>query len=76
MISASHNPPADNGFKAYWSDGAQIASPHDRGVLDMASKTTEIRALDNFEKAVAGGRITIIGEDVDSAYLGALLKQS
>ena len=76
VISASHNPPADNGFKAYWSDGAQIASPHDRGVLDMASKTTEIRALDNFEKAVAGGRITIIGEDVDSAYLGALLKQS
>lgn len=76
VISASHNPPADNGFKAYWNDGAQIVSPHDRGVLDMASKTTEIYALDDFEQAVADGKIIIIDDEVDSAYLDAVLEQS
>ncbi|OYW22878.1 MAG: phosphomannomutase, partial [Planctomycetales bacterium 12-60-4] len=31
MISASHNPPSDNGFKAYWSNGGQVLPPHDQG---------------------------------------------
>lgn len=76
VISASHNPPADNGFKAYWSDGAQIVPPHDTGVLDMAAAVTEIHTLDSFDQAVADGVITIVGEDVDAAYLTAVLKQA
>ena len=33
MISASHNPPGDNGFKAYWNTGGQVLPPHDQGII-------------------------------------------
>ena len=67
VITASHNPPTDNGFKAYWSDGAQLVAPHDQGVLDEAAKITEIKSVD-FDEAVEDGKIEIIGEDVDKHY--------
>lgn len=70
VISASHNPPADNGFKAYWTDGGQLVAPHDKGVLKIAEDITEIASLD-FDSAVAGGKITIIGKEVDDAYIAA-----
>lgn len=70
VISASHNPPADNGFKAYWSDGGQLVAPHDKGVLKLAADITEINVVD-FDEAVPDGRITIIGSDVDDAYVAA-----
>lgn len=75
VISASHNPPADNGFKAYWSDGAQLAAPHDIGVLAVAEEITDIRSV-NFDEAVQDGRIIRIGEDTDKAYISAVLAQA
>jgi len=75
VISASHNPPMDNGFKAYWSDGAQIAAPHDKGVLAVAEKITEIVSID-FDDAVADGTIIVIGKDVDDAYIATAADQA
>lgn len=75
VISASHNPPSDNGFKAYWSDGAQLVAPHDQGVLDMADKVTEIKTTD-YDKAVLNGRITVISDEVDQAYYSAVLGEA
>lgn len=75
VISASHNPPADNGFKAYWSDGGQLVAPHDKGVLEVAAATTQINALD-FDEAVADGKIQIIGQTVDEKYIDAVVRQA
>lgn len=68
VISASHNPPTDNGFKAYWSDGGQLVSPHAEGVMDVASKISEIKSTD-YDNAVKNGQIKVIGHEIDQAYI-------
>lgn len=74
VISASHNPPIDNGFKAYWSDGGQISAPHDKGVLAVGETLDEIKDMP-FDAAVAEGKIVVIGDEVDRAYIQAVLNQ-
>ena len=59
MISASHNPPADNGFKAYWSTGGQVLPPHDKGIIACVDACEEIPAMD-FDRAVEQGHIVLI----------------
>ena len=71
VISASHNPPADNGFKAYWNDGAQLVSPHDKGVLDVAAEISHIEAVGSFDQAAANGQIIIVDKEIDNAYIEA-----
>jgi phosphoglucomutase/phosphomannomutase len=75
VISASHNPPSDNGFKAYWSNGAQVLAPHDQGIIDCVYEAGEIPTVD-FDTAVVDGRIEIIGETIDNAYVQAVLSCS
>lgn len=68
MISASHNPPADNGVKAYWSTGAQVLPPHDKGIIDCVYESNEIPMVE-FEQAVTDGTIELIGEALDDCYV-------
>lgn len=75
VISASHNPPADNGFKAYWSDGGQLVSPHDKAVMGKVSAIAKINDID-YDQAVKEGKIIIIGHDEDEAYIDAVISQS
>ncbi|MFN9720286.1 MAG: phospho-sugar mutase [Planctomycetota bacterium] len=75
MISASHNPPADNGFKAYWSNGAQVIAPHDKGIIREVERAEEIPTVD-FRTAVADERISLIGTEIDRAYVAEVVKLS
>lgn len=75
MISASHNPPADNGFKAYWSNGGQVVAPHDRGIIEHVRSAGTIPSVD-FDDAVADGRIELIGEDFDARYVDQVVQLS
>lgn len=75
MISASHNPPSDNGFKAYWSTGGQILPPHDAGIIECVDKATDIPLVD-FDEALRDGRITIANDKLDAAYIDAVCSLS
>lgn len=72
-ITASHNPKEYNGYKAYWSDGAQIIAPHDVNIIDHVNRIksiSEIRFQGNPDK------IQIIGEEIDKAFLADIKKLS
>ena len=75
MITASHNPPSDNGFKAYWSTGGQVLPPHDQGIIDEVYQATEIPLLD-FDQAVEQGLIQLIDEDIASKYRSSVVSHS
>ncbi len=75
MITASHNPPSDNAVKVYWSTGGQLLPPHDRGVIDRVMSVTEIRRMP-FAEGMAAGRIVYCQEEVDAAFLKAVVSQS
>lgn len=71
VISASHNPPADNGFKVYWSSGGQILPPHDRGIIECVDQAQHIPRCD-FAAGLAAGQIEYVDERVDEAYVEAV----
>lgn len=66
IITASHNPKAYNGYKAYWNDGAQILAPHDTLIIDEVNQITSVEAI-RFEGNPK--LIEIIGAEVDELYL-------
>ncbi len=66
VITASHNPKEYNGYKAYWTDGAQVTSPHDVNIIAEVEKITENSQV---MTGAAGDRITILGEEFDKIYL-------
>lgn len=78
VVTASHNPKEYNGYKAYWSDGAQMVSPHDKNVITEVGKIKSLNDVksENFYDLVADGRIEIIDKVVDNAFLDEIFKQN
>ncbi len=65
VITASHNPKEYNGYKAYWTDGAQVVPPHDKNII------AEVSAITSFEDvkfAPVPENIRTIGPEVERAY--------
>jgi phosphoglucomutase len=69
VITASHNPPHDNGFKAYFDDGAQVVPPHDQGIIAEVN-AVPLAAVHEFLAPDASG-VRTLGPEADAAYLDA-----
>lgn len=78
MITASHNPSKYNGYKVYGADGCQITTEAAAEILGEIEKQdifTDVKRLD-FDMAVSEGKITYISEDVLTAFIENVKKQS
>lgn len=67
VVTASHNPPQYNGYKAYWEDGAQVVEPHDKGIIDEVNAVTEVKLISR-EEAVKEGKIVLIDKEIDAKF--------
>jgi phosphoglucomutase len=73
VITASHNPPEYNGYKAYWSDGGQVVAPHDEAIIEEVRKITAVSQIKFDSKK---DKIKIIGKETDRLFLDEVLKMS
>ena len=77
-VTASHNPKEYNGYKVYWSDGAQLPPQHADHIAQRMAETdlfTCYKTCD-YKEAVKNGAIAVIGEETDEAFLGEVMKQA
>jgi phosphoglucomutase/phosphomannomutase len=75
MITASHNPPSDNAVKVYGPSGGQYTPPHDADSIHRMEQVTFIRRTP-FAEARAAGKVVYCQEEVDAAFIKAVLAQS
>lgn len=76
MITASHNPPAYNGYKVYWQNGAQIIPPHDTAIAKAIEKTPPANRIPlmALDEARREGLVSDIPEGLVDAYLAEVEK--
>jgi phosphoglucomutase len=67
VVTASHNPPQYNGYKAYWNDGSQVIPPHDKGIIEEVNNVKEIQEAD-YDEALSKGLIRLIDREIDEPY--------
>ncbi len=67
VVTASHNPPQYNGYKAYWNDGAQVIEPHDEGIITEVNSVTAVNTISR-EEAIKTKKLILIDSDIDEKY--------
>ncbi len=76
VVTASHNPPEYNGYKVYWSDGAQVVPPHDLGIIARVRSVQGQSRTMTKEQALARGLLVEIDEEIDGPYCEMVKAQS
>jgi phosphoglucomutase/phosphomannomutase len=77
MITASHNPPSDNGFKCYAPTGGQVIPPDDRGIIDCVKAASDRDIAEKpLEVGLADGSIVWADDQVDAGYIAAVVSES
>ena len=77
MITASHNPPSDNGFKCYAPTGGQVIPPDDARIIACVMEASGREIPEKpFEEGLADGSIVLAGPEVDEAYIAAVCGES
>lgn len=73
-VTASHNPPAYNGFKVYWKTGGQLTPPHDQNIIDFYNSIKSYENLQSmaYEEGLEKGMIREVLDEVDEAYFSHL----
>ncbi len=66
VVTASHNPKEYNGYKAYWTDGAQVTPPHDKNIIEEVNKITDVNMILTGKNPE---NITVLDEKFDEIYL-------
>ncbi|MGI9087494.1 MAG: phospho-sugar mutase [Chthoniobacterales bacterium] len=68
VITASHNPPHDNGYKVYFDQGAQVVEPQASGIIAKVNAIAD----EAFEKSATPGAVIVLGTEIDEAYMARL----
>ncbi len=67
VVTASHNPPQYNGYKAYWNDGAQVIPPHDNGIIEKVNTVKTVKMISR-EEGLKTKKLIIIDKELDEKY--------
>jgi len=70
VITASHNPPHDNGYKVYFDDGAQVVEPHASGIIQKVNSIKSETLPANPQRQ--RGEVSVLGSEIDEAYMERL----
>lgn len=75
MVTASHNPPEYNGFKVFWSDGAQVTPPYDENIISHYNELSDFNQIKfmPFAEGVTKGLIHWLGIEMENKYHEAIL---
>ena len=78
MVTASHNPPEYNGYKVFWSDGAQVTPPNDQNIINNYYAITDFSTIKtmSFDEGEKAGMISWIDDSVEESYYKAILSKA